>query len=295
VLKLRRPSIIYGGSGALLGFTLLATVLTITTATKTLAPPTPGRGQAATVGQLAQAGGLTLGFGNAAALIGVVMLVLFATSTTAEYGQGTVRTMLIRQPRRARLLVGKLAALLACVAGALLVTEIISMIAAVVLARTRDIPTTQWFTTAGLGNAAGDYANALFAAATFGIFGTALGVLLRSTPLVSRYRTGLAAAPGEHHEQLLERHRPLVARPAIPRHRRRRHHPGLLRTGSYPHRHLRRHRTHRRERQLRAARRHHLTAQPTPPASPPPSAPPSTPLVARQVRRRFPGPVASSA
>jgi ABC-type transport system involved in multi-copper enzyme maturation permease subunit len=183
VLKLRRPSIIYGGSGALLGFTLLATVLTITTATKTLAPPTPGRGQAATVGQLAQAGGLTLGFGNAAALIGVVMLVLFATSTTAEYGQGTVRTMLIRQPRRARLLVGKLAALLACVAGALLVTEIISMIAAVVLARTRDIPTTQWFTTAGLGNAAGDYANALFAAATFGIFGTALGVLLRSTPL----------------------------------------------------------------------------------------------------------------
>jgi len=183
LLKLRRPSIIYGGSAALVGFTLLATVLTITTATKTLAPPTPGRGQAATFGQLAETGGLTLGFSNAAALIGVIVLVLFATSITAEYGQGTVRTMLIRQPGRVRLLAGKLAALLACVAAALLVTEIISMIAAVVLARTRDIPTTQWFTAAALGNAAGDYANALFAAAMFGIFGTALGVLLRSTPL----------------------------------------------------------------------------------------------------------------
>jgi ABC-2 type transport system permease protein len=111
------------------------------------------------------------------------VLVLFTTSITAEYGQGTVRTMLIRQPRRARLLAGKLAALLACVAAALLATEIISMIAAVVLARTRDIPTTGWFTAAGLGNATGDYANALLAAALFGVFGTALGVLLRSTPL----------------------------------------------------------------------------------------------------------------
>jgi ABC-2 type transport system permease protein len=183
LLKLRRPSIIYGGGAALLGFTLLVTVLTITTATETLAPPTPGRGQADTVGQLAQAGGLTLGFSNAAALIGVVVLVLFTTSITAEYGQGTIRTMLVRQPRRARLLTGKLTALLACVAAALLATEIISVIAAVLLAHTRNIPTTQWFTAAGLGNAATDYANALLAAAIFGIFGTALGVLLRSTPL----------------------------------------------------------------------------------------------------------------
>jgi hypothetical protein len=42
LLKLRRPSIIYGGSAALLGFTLLATVLTITTATKPSRRPLPG-------------------------------------------------------------------------------------------------------------------------------------------------------------------------------------------------------------------------------------------------------------
>lgn len=202
LLKLRRPAIIYGAAGAMLGFALLATVLTYATATTAAAASfVGGDSLTSTVGQLGQSGGLTRGFTIAAGFIGLLVFVLFTTSMTSEYGLGTIRVLLLKQPRRARLLAGKLLALLACVAAVLLAAELLSGAAAIVLAHTRGIPTASWFTAEGLRHVAGDYANALLVAGFFGTVGMTVGVLTRSTPLA--LGIGLAwLAPLEHLIQL---------------------------------------------------------------------------------------------
>ncbi|MDG6107773.1 ABC transporter permease subunit [Dactylosporangium aurantiacum] len=157
LMKLRRPRVLYGGLGALIGCTVLVTVLTFATAT-----PAPSR--------------LTAGFTNASRLVGLVVLVVFLTGVTTEYGLGTLRTLLLRQPLRDRLLAGKVLALAACTAGALLLALAVSVACAAVVTGVRGTPSGPW-----LADAATGYANTVLAAACYGAIGLALGVLLRST------------------------------------------------------------------------------------------------------------------
>jgi ABC-2 type transport system permease protein len=204
LLKLRRPAVLYGASAAMLGFALLATILTFVTATSaTTAAPSPVGGAAlgSTLWQLGQPSGLTRGFTIAAGFIGLLVFVLFTTNMTSEYGLGTIRVLLTRQPRRARLLAGKLLALLAFVAALLLAAELLSAAAAIALAHGHDVSTADWFTTDGLGHLTGDYANAVLTATVFGAVGIALGVFTRSTPIA--LGIGLAwLGPLEHILQL---------------------------------------------------------------------------------------------
>jgi ABC-type transport system involved in multi-copper enzyme maturation permease subunit len=183
LIKLRRPRVLYGSLGALFGFTLLVTVLTFITAKKAATASTDGQGEGNTIEQLIRADGLTIGFTNAARLVGVVVLVVFLTSITSEYGLGTVRVLLVRQPRRGLFLAGKLLALLVSTAAALLVAQTVGMVAATLVANARGIPTDAWFTADGLSAAVGVYTNAVLACGFYGTLGMALGVLLRSTPL----------------------------------------------------------------------------------------------------------------
>ena len=178
LLKLRRPAVLYGATAAMLGFALLATVLTFATATgetTAAASPVGGAALGSTLGQLAQPGGLTRGFTIAAGFIGLLVFVLFTTSMTSEYGLGTIRVLLTRQPRRARLLAGKLLALLAFVAALLFAAELVSAASAIALAHARDISTANWFTADGLGHLAGDYTNAVLTATVFGTWASHWG------------------------------------------------------------------------------------------------------------------------
>jgi len=204
LLKLRRPAVLYGATGAMLGFALLATVLTFATATSATtaaASPVGGAALGSTLGQLGQPGGLTRGFTIAAGFIGLLVFVLFTTNMTSEYGLGTIRVLLTRQPRRARLLAGKLLALLAFVAALLFAAELLSAAAAIALAHYRDVSTADWFTADGLRHLAGDYANAVLTATVFGTVGISLGVFARSTPIA--LGIGLAwLGPLEHIIQL---------------------------------------------------------------------------------------------
>ncbi len=183
LLKLRRPSVIFGGGAVLAGFTVLATVLTFTTATATATAAQNGRYATSTFAGLAGANGLTRGFANAAGLLGILVFVLFLTSMTSEYSHGTLRVLLTRQPRRAQLLGGKFLALVAVVTAAMMAALLLSTAAAIPLAHSRGISTIAWFTVGGLGHLASDYGNALLAVVFFGAAGFALAVLLRSTVL----------------------------------------------------------------------------------------------------------------
>jgi ABC-2 type transport system permease protein len=169
LLKLRRPRLVWGALGALLGFTLLVSVLSVATAKDTV--------------PFTAAGGLTVGFGNASRLVGLVILVLFLSSVTTEYGYGTIRIMLTREPDRVTVLGGKFAALLVAMAGALLAAVLLSVAAATGTMLARGLPVGAWYTVDGLGHAAAGYLDALVACALYGAFGLASGVLLRSTVL----------------------------------------------------------------------------------------------------------------
>ena len=183
LLKLRRSSVIFGGGAVLAGFTVLATVLTFTTATATGSAAQNGRYATSTFAGLAGANGLTRGFANAAGLLGILVFVLFLTSMTSEYSHGTLRMLLTRQPRRAQLLGGKFLALVAVTTAAMMAALLLSAAVAIPLAHSRGIATTAWFTVGGLGHLASNYANALLAVVFFGTAGFALAVLLRSTVL----------------------------------------------------------------------------------------------------------------
>src|SRR6266536_1234438 len=132
---------------------------------------------------LAGWGEAPLGFGNAVFMIGVLVFVVFLTSISLEYGQGTLRVLLARQPRRAELLTGKALALLAATAAAVAAAEALSMAAAIALAHLRGIDTTHWLSDAALSHAAAQYADALLSCACYGLLGLMLGVLVRSTPI----------------------------------------------------------------------------------------------------------------
>ena len=111
------------------------------------------------------------------------MLVLFIANVAGEFSQGTFRTLLMRQPRRVALLAGKMAALLVFAAVVLLVAEILTVLASAAIAPTQDVSTASWFGLDGLGEAAGDYATALFGVAAWASLGMALAIFVRSIPV----------------------------------------------------------------------------------------------------------------
>jgi ABC-2 type transport system permease protein len=108
-----------------------------------------------------------------------------------------MRTLLMRQPGRLRLLAGKMVALLLFAAGVLVVAEVLTLVVSTAVAPTQDVATTEWFGLSGLDHAAADYLTALAAATSWALLGMALAVFVRSTPLA--LGIGIAwAGPFEH-------------------------------------------------------------------------------------------------
>ena len=119
-------------------------------------------GRGVTVVSLSNAGGGTDVFTTAVSFAGVFVFVVFIGLFAIEFSRGTFRTMLIYQPRRVRLLAGKLTALLAFSAAVLAAAEIITWLAARVLAPTQDVATGSWVSVDALGQAVSDYGSVLF-------------------------------------------------------------------------------------------------------------------------------------
>jgi ABC-2 type transport system permease protein len=177
-VKLRRRGMLLGG-GIIAGFAVVSTVLTFSTASAT-----PGDAQGPTGGltldQLAAADGLARTLTSGATFIGVVALALFAISVAGEYSQGTLRNLLVRQPRRARLLAGKVLALGSFTTVALAAAAAAVTATALALAPTRDIPTSAWFTGAGWTALGSGFVNLVLATLGWGLLGTLLALVLRS-------------------------------------------------------------------------------------------------------------------
>lgn len=155
------------------------------------------KGFAPTLEGLQSAGGGTELFRYAASFFGTLVFVVFVGLFSLEYARGTYRTMLLRQPRRIRLLAGKMAGLLAVVAVMLAAIEIVMWLAGKALAPSWNVSTSGWTSFDAIGSAIGDYATVLLWAAGYATLGMFVAMMLRSVPIA--IGAGIAwAGPFEH-------------------------------------------------------------------------------------------------
>ncbi|HEX2063454.1 MAG TPA: hypothetical protein VHE80_03430 [Acidimicrobiales bacterium] len=151
----------------------------------------------ATLESLAEPGGGTRAFTLGASFTGTFLFVVFVGVVAVEFSRGTFRTLLMKQPRRLRLLAGKVAALLAFAAAVLAAAQVLTWTASRLIAPSQGIPTAEWTTGRALVEAASDYGTVLFWVTGYAVLGTALAVAVRSVPVA--LAVGIAwAGPTEH-------------------------------------------------------------------------------------------------
>lgn len=185
LIKFRRPRILFGVLGGMVLLGILATILTFVTAKNAAQVFNSGRPGAVrySVRALADANGPTRGFTIGAGFAGVVVLVLFTVSVAGEFGAGTMRTLLLVEPHRLRVVAGKVLALAVFVAAGFLLAEIAATATAFLLAQIRGISTTNWISGHGVRDWCSAYGNTTLAGLAWGLAGAAVGAVFRSVPL----------------------------------------------------------------------------------------------------------------
>lgn len=180
--KLRRPTLLLGTMGAVAFFSVLVSSLLFLLIDS---PQGNGdRGIRITREMLALPSGSTQAFTSIGNLLGIIALCVFAAQTAQEYSLGTLRNLLVRQPGRIRLLIGKLASMKAFAIIMTLVGAVISIGVSYVLAGSKDVSTTLWFNSDGRIEIAKTLLNVFISILGFGIIGMVLGILFRS-PITS--------------------------------------------------------------------------------------------------------------
>jgi ABC-type transport system involved in multi-copper enzyme maturation permease subunit len=176
---LRRRTLVVAVGGSL----LFAVVATLTVFSSAQAVGVRSRRAGTTLAALADHGGGTEAFAVGASFVGFLVFVTFIALLANEFSGGTFRALLLRDPHRVRLIVGKLAGVLLVAAGMLAVAEAATFVVSLLLAPSKDIPTSAWFSLAGAGAGLRDYATVLGGVAGWAVFGTTLAVIFRSAPL----------------------------------------------------------------------------------------------------------------
>ena len=179
-IKIRRRAMLLWGLGGGLFFAVLATIFTIERAVRTPSLFQQGRGVRISFAELELPDGLVHGVVDVSTLIGIVALCLFAGAFATEFSQGTMRNLLVREPRRVRLLSGKFLALAAFIGIAVLLEIVASCAVALLLAPGRGITTAAWTSSTGLNDLLQATLHVFLASVGYGMLGAALGVLLRS-------------------------------------------------------------------------------------------------------------------
>jgi ABC-2 type transport system permease protein len=170
--KLRRPTLLLSTFLGLAFAASLFVVLMFSHAT--------AHGGIVTLHQLAQPNGLVIGGARASMLLGVVAFGIAASQVASEYSLGTLRQLLVRQPRRAVLLAGKMLGTITFLVLALCFAAVVALVVAVVAAQSRHVPASAWFTGTGLSDMFRELGDLALAVIGYSILGMALGQFVRS-------------------------------------------------------------------------------------------------------------------
>jgi ABC-2 type transport system permease protein len=193
LVKLRRRRVLIVTAASTIAFTVGATAIILASAQQSGNP----RDRGATIGSLSGAGGGTEVFTTAVSFAGTFLFVVFVGAVAVEFSRGTFRTMLLHEPRRLRLLAGKMAGLLLFAALVLAAAEALTWVAARLLAPSQNVATGEWISAAALGEALADYGSVLLWVTGYALLGMTLAILVRSVPVA--LAIGIAwAGPFEH-------------------------------------------------------------------------------------------------
>jgi ABC-type transport system involved in multi-copper enzyme maturation permease subunit len=176
--KLRRPTFFFGTLGSVVFVTGLVTSLLFLLIDSETG--NADRGNRITREVLQLPDGFTIGFNSASGLLGLVALSVFAAQTAQEYTYGTLRNLLVRQPSRYRLLLGKYVSMISFS----LISVIVSAATAVGLAFTLSgrakVATDAWMTSAGQTAFVETFVNVFISTIGYGTIGMILGLIFRS-------------------------------------------------------------------------------------------------------------------
>jgi ABC-2 type transport system permease protein len=168
---------------AAIGSLAFAALTTFTVLTSAEDNSVRSRQGGTTLSALTGPGGGTEAFAVGASFAGFLVFVTFIALIAAEFSGGTFRALLLRDPRRLRLIVGKLAGILLVAAAITALFETCTFVMSLLVAPSQDIPTGEWLSVAGAGEAIRDYLTVVAGVAGWAIFGTTLAVIFRSAPL----------------------------------------------------------------------------------------------------------------
>ncbi len=176
--KLRRPTLFFGTFVAALFFNSLITSFIYLM----IDSPQGNADRGRTVGRevLGLAGGSVNGFASIGGLLGIIVLCVFAAQSAQEYTYGTLRNLLVREPRRLVLLAGKYAAMKVFALLLAVVNLVVSVGISYYLSDRAKVSTELWFTSDGWSAIAHTLLNVYISMVFFAIIGISLGLFLRS-------------------------------------------------------------------------------------------------------------------
>jgi ABC-2 type transport system permease protein len=175
-IKLRRRTMLFGVFGGLCAAASFFVILLFTQA----AAVGPGSADLPSLQVLAQPNGLIHGVNRVVILLGIVAFGVAAFQIASEYSLGTLRQLLVRQPRRWALLGGKYLGVVSFVVAAVIAASVVAGAVAVVMAHARHVPVGAWFGLTGVKDLTGALGELVLSTAGFATLGLAVGLFLRS-------------------------------------------------------------------------------------------------------------------
>ncbi len=178
--RLRQPRLLIIWFGLMALFAAMGNTImtTFVSGSGSLPPGAPGV-VFPSLAKMESPSGLMAGLASASNMFGIVTLSFWAVATATDYSSGLIRLLVAAEPRRWRLLAGKVVALLIVTAGATTVAAVVNVFAVMPAASAAGISTSTWGTDL-ITVVAGAWLDLFLALCVWGILGLAIAVLTRS-------------------------------------------------------------------------------------------------------------------
>lgn len=173
-VPLFRPRFLLGTLGAVLGCSVLGTMLTFLSVGHN-----DFDGDPVTAAALSHPSGMVQGAQAVSILLGVVALSVVAASLAGDHSHGTLRNQLVAQPHRARLLGGKLVALALFVVLVVAVAVVVSVALSFGLAPVAGVSTSAWLSASGIAALGAGFLNLCIGSLGYAAVGVLAAILLR--------------------------------------------------------------------------------------------------------------------
>lgn len=175
LIRIARPSFLYGGLGIIAGFASLVTIFVFTSAGDAGGPLRAFPSAA----ELAASDGFVATLTTLSGLVGVVTLAFWAIAVATDYDTGLVRLLTQAEPNRLRLLAGKVGALALFTVTSTFLATLVATLTAYPMAWVADVSTAAWGADMFVEFLAA-WGNLTLAALVWGAVGLAIAVATRS-------------------------------------------------------------------------------------------------------------------